>query len=345
MTQLAVALRTASGHCLLPTAFMPLSLSIVIVTYNSAEVIRDCLASIPAGWDSQNDDGRQTTDERPSHFVHRPSSAVETIVVDNGSTDGTVEIIRSEFPSVRLFSGHGNLMFAGGNNYGFKQATAPLIFMLNPDTVVHPGALSELVEFADAHPEAGMIAPRVINPDGSLQHNTFHFPDLKQAFFGFFEKLVALNSPLNGRYLPEDYARIREAEHILGAALLFRRELYNQLPGMDEKFGIYFEETDWCYRARRAGWKLLYTPDAVITHLGAHSTSKNPEKSSAQFYKSQSYFYRKNYGLLKHAALKGITAVGLLYWTARTAKGWLTGKITYKKLKVRLWSYWEILSA
>ncbi len=313
---------------------MPPTLSIVIVTYNSAAVIRECLESIPRGWETL----------RVSETL-RVCDEVETIVVDNGSTDGTVDIVRREFPWARLFADHGNLLFAGGNNCGFKQATAPLIFMLNPDTVVHPGALKALVEFADAHPEAGMIAMRVVNPDSSLQHNTFHFPDLKQAFFGFFEMLAPLDSPQNGRYLPADYDNVREVEHILGATLLFRRELYEQLPGMDEKFGIYFEETDWCYRAKRAGWKLLYTPSATITHLGAHSTSKNPEKSSAQFYKSQSYFYRKNYGLLKYTALKCITVVGLLFWLARTLKGWLTGKIDAEKLRVRLWSYGEILKA
>jgi GT2 family glycosyltransferase len=314
---------------------MPSVLSIVIVTYNSAQVICDCLASIPGGWETL----------RALRETLRVCDEVETIVVDNGSADGTVDLIRDEFPWVRLFAGHGNLLFAGGNNYGFKQATAPLIFMLNPDTVVHPGALKALVEFANTHPEAGMIAPRVVNPDGSLQHNTFRFPDLKQAFFGFFEMLAPLDSPQNGRYLPEDYDRVREAEHILGATLLFRRELYEQLPGMDEQFGIYFEETDWCYRARRAGWKLLYTPAATITHLGAHSTSRNPEKSSAQFYKSQSYFYRKNYGLLKYAALKCLTVAGLMFWLARTLKGWLTGKVSGEKLRLRLWSYGEILKA
>ena len=313
---------------------MPPALSIVIVTYNSAEVIRDCLASIPCGWETL----------RVSETL-RVCDEVETIVIDNGSADGTPDIIRNEFPWVRLFAEHGNLLFAGGNNYGFKQSTAPLIFMLNPDTIVHSGALKALVEFANAHPEAGMIAPRVVNPDGSLQHNTFRFPDLQQAFFGFFEMLAPLDSPQNGRYLPTDYDHVREVEHILGATLLFRRKLYEQLPGMDEKFGIYFEETDWCYRAKRARWKLLYTPAATITHLGAHSTSQNPEKSSARFYKSQSYFYRKNYGLLKYAALKCLTAVGLLFWLARTLKGWLAGKVSGEKLRLRLWSYGEILKA
>lgn len=308
---------------------MTAALSIVIVTYNSASVIRNCLGSIPGGWGG--DSASAVGDE------------VETIVVDNGSTDGTVELIKGEFPWVRLLCGHGNLLFAGGNNYGFQQAAAPLIFMLNPDTVVHPGALKALAHFAAAHPEAGMIAPRTVNPDGSLQHNTFRFPSLRTAFYGFFEMLAPMDSPQNGRYPPEDYERVRDVEHILGATLLFRRELYEQLPGMDEKFGIYFEETDWCYRAHRAGWKLLYTPEATITHLGAHSTSKAPEKSSAQFYQSQSYFYRKNYGLLKYAALKCITVIGLLFWLARTFKGWLAGTVDRQKLGQRLWSYGEIL--
>ena len=315
---------------------MPPALSIVIVTYNSAEVIRDCLNSIASGWAGEA--------LRVSETPKVPND-VETIVVDNGSTDGTPDLIHREFPWVRLLCDHGNLLFAGGNNYRFKHAAAPLIFMLNPDTVVRPGALRQLADFAAAHPEAGMIAPRLLNPDGTLQHNTFRFPDLKQAFFGFFEMLAPLDSPQNGRYRPDDYTRVREVEHILGAALLFRRELYEQLPGMDEKFGIYFEETDWCYRARRAGWTLLYTPQATLTHLGAHSTSKNPEKSSAQFYKSQSYFYRKNYGWPKYIALKCITLFGLLFWVARTLKGRLTRRIDSEKLRRRLWNYGEILKS
>jgi hypothetical protein len=307
------------------------ALSIVIVTYNSASVIRECLTSILA----QTSEVSESTE----------AFTVETIVVDNGSTDGTADLIRAEFHWVKLLAGHGNLLFAGGNNYGFKHATAPLIFMLNPDTILHPGALPALVDFAKAHPQAGMIAPRLVNPDGSLQHNTFHFPTLRQALYGFFERLVPIDSPQNGRYLPTEYEHVHEVEHILGAALLFRRELYNQLPGMDEKFGIYFEETDWCYRARRAGWQLLYTPGATLTHLGAHSTGQNPEKSSAQFHKSQAYFYRKNYGLLKYLILKALTLVGLLYWFARSLNGRLRGRIDAQKFRVRLWSYGEILKA
>jgi N-acetylglucosaminyl-diphospho-decaprenol L-rhamnosyltransferase len=313
---------------------MPPTLSIVIVTYNSAAVIANCLASIPLG--------SQTSSPQS---VAETETQVETIVVDNGSTDGTPDLIRAKFPWVTLLADHGNLLFAGGNNYGFQHATAPFILMLNPDTIVHPGALHQLMVFALAHPQAGMVAPHIVNPNGTLQHNTFRFPDLTQAFYGFFERLVPINSIQNGRYPLEDYIKAREVEHILGAALLFRRELYQQLPGMDEKFGIYFEETDWCYRAHKAGWHLFYTPAATITHLGAHSTGQNPEKSSAQFYKSQAYFYRKNYGLFKYALLKLITFVGLSYWLARSLWGYLRGHLTNEKLRLRLWSYGEILKA
>ena len=305
---------------------MPPDLSLVIVTYNSAAVIRDCLASIPVG-------------------LPPPSPRAEVIVVDNGSTDGTAEIVQAEFPAVKLLAGHGNLLFAGGNNFGFRYAAGRLMMMLNPDTIVHPGALREMVDFADAHPQAGMIAPRLLNPDGTLQHNTFRFPDLRQAFYGFFERLTPLDSLQNGRYPPEDYERVREVEHILGAALLFRRELYDRLPGMDEQFGIYFEETDWCYRARKAGWTLWYTPTASLTHLGGHSTGQNPEKSSAQFYRSQAYFYSKNYGATRYMLLKCVTVAGLSYWLARSLYGRLRGRIDGQKLRRRLASYAEILKA
>ena len=191
---------------------MPPALSIIIVTYNSAEVIEDCLRSIPQGWLADCSDGVC----KPADTSNCDGSEVETIVVDNGSTDDTVKIVTEKFKWAKVLSGQGNLMFSGGNNYGFKHAAAPFMFMLNPDTIVQAGALKKLVEFAQAHPEAGMIAPHTINPDGSLQHNTFRFPDLKQAFFGFFEMLVPMDSPLNGRYLPEDYRLARTAEHILG---------------------------------------------------------------------------------------------------------------------------------
>lgn len=299
-------------------------ISIIIVTYNSAEVIAPCLESIAA---------------------NRDGLAVETLVVDNGSTDDTTGIVTTQFPWATLIVGHGNVGFAGGNNLGFAQALGRYLFMLNPDTEVRPGALAALLTYGEAHPTVGMIAPRVVYPDDRLQHNTFRFPDAAQAFYGYFEKLVPLDSPKNGRYLPADYAVERDAEHILGAAVFIRRKVYDTLGGMDEGFALYFEETDWCYRAKAAGWGIRYTPNATIMHIGAHSTSKNPERSSVLFARSRARFWRKHYGWHGWLLLKAISAVGLAWWQVRTLWGLLRRRIDLTTFRRRQWSYWHILWA
>jgi GT2 family glycosyltransferase len=297
-------------------------LSTIIVTYNSSQVIGACLQSI----------------------IAQTGVAQEIWVVDNGSQDETLALV-GQYPQVRVLSGHGNVGFAQGNNLGFAQAHGRYFFMLNPDTEVRAGALQQLVSFADAHPSAGMVAPKLCNPDGTLQHNTFRFPNYAQAFFGFFERFVPLDDPRNGRYLPQDYAQARPAEHILGAAVLIRREVWEALGGMDAHFKLYFEETDWCYRVKQAGWQLLFTPHAEVMHIGAHSTHKNPERASTLFYQSQGYFYRKNYGGWVYAGLKAIQVLGVSYWTARTVWGFLRKRVDSATLQKRLSSYRHILGS
>ena len=297
-------------------------ISIVIVTYNSIDVIAPCLHSIL----------------RDSSGLH-----VETLVVDNGSHDATLEVVQRDHPWVHLIAGHGNIGFAAGNHIGFRKARGKYLLMLNPDTRLQPGALRALIDFAISNPKAGMIAPRLVNQDGSLQHSTFRFPDLRQAFFGFFEKLVPIDSPYNGRYSADNYAQQREVDHIVGAAIFLKRELWHHTGGMDENYKLYFEETDWCYRAKRNGWQLLYTPDATIVHLGSHATSKNPEASSIMFARSQAYFYRKNYGWRHYVVLKTITIVGVSYWLARSINNLIGGTISSTSFKERLKSYLHIL--
>ncbi len=298
-------------------------ISVIIVTYNSASVINACLASLAA---------------------ERDSSAMEVLVIDNGSTDTTLQIVRS-YDWATLLTGHGNVGFAKGNNIGFAKAAGRYLFMLNPDTEVRAGALAGLVSFADANPKAGMIAPHVVNPDDTLQHNTFRFPSIKQAFYGFFNKFVDLDSEDNGRWPASAYQETRPAEHILGAALLLRREVWETLGGMDERYALYFEETDWCYRVAKAGWEIWYTPSATIMHIGGHSTSKNPERSSTLFARSQAYYYRKNYGWATFILLKLITVAGLAYWSLRTLKDVVRRRIDGAVFKRRVASYWNILTA
>lgn len=294
--------------------------SIVIVTFNAQDIVLDCLASIPAG-----------------------GAEAEVIVVDNRSEDRTVDLIREHYPEVRIIQTGYNAGYSGGNNIGIRAAAAPLILLLNPDATLHPGALRALIDFARAHPNAGMVGGRMLYPDGRLQHNGFRFPNLTMAFFGFFG-LVPLDSPLNGRYPLAAYEHDHEVEHLLGAALLVRREVVEQVGLMDDKtFPMYFEESDWCYRTHRAGWKLYYTPTATITHYGSYTTSRYPEEMSIAFHRSQARFYRRHYGLLTYLALKAIAVAGLCFWFARSTLSLVRRRISAETWWRRARGYWKIL--
>lgn len=318
----------ATGAIVSPLAPRPSSLasprlSIVTVTYNSEDTILDCLNSIPAGGVED----------------------VEVIVVDNVSADRTVALIREHVPWARLIQSEYNSGFSGGSNLGIAHASAPYILLLNPDTVVQPGALRALVDLADRHPAAGMVGCRVRYPDGRLQHSCFKFPSLPMAFFGFFP-LVPIDHPLNGRHREEEYERTHPTEHLLGAVLLVRRAVIEQIGLLDAAtFPMYFEETDWCHRASRAGWEILYTPAATVIHHQAHSTSRQPEKMSVAFHRSQARYYRRYHGLTGYLALKGIVIPGLAFWLARSTRGLLRGRIDRGLWWRRVASYWEILWA
>jgi N-acetylglucosaminyl-diphospho-decaprenol L-rhamnosyltransferase len=296
-------------------------LSVVVVTYNSAETIGRCLASIGAG-----------------------GTSAEVVIVDNASSDATTALIRERFPEARLIRNLLNEGFARAANRGWNETCAPFVLLLNPDTELRPGATRALLEFARAHPRAALVGPRILNADGSLQHSCFRFPSLRNVVTGFFG-LVPLDSTANGRYPVEQYERPHAIEHLLGACLLVRREAAEQVGVLDEGYYMYFEETDWCYRMRAAGWQIWYTPVAIVTHRGAHSTSREPERMSAEFYRSQARFYRKHYRPVAYLALKALSILGVGYWTARTALSLLRGRVTMTTVFRRLASYWVIVWA
>lgn len=301
-------------------------LSIVTVSYNSEDTILDCLRSIPDG-------GLED---------------VEAIVVDNASADRTVPRVRAfakRAPWVRLVEAGTNSGFSGGSNLGIGLARAPYILLLNPDTVVQSGALRALVEYADRHPRAGMVGCRILYPDERLQHSCFRFPTLRMAFFGFFP-LVPIDDPRNGRHREEEYEHAHRTEHLLGAVLLVRREVVEQIGLLDAAtFPMYFEETDWCHRASRAGWELHYTPAATVVHHQAHSTAREPERMSVAFHRSQARYYRRYHGLGGYLALKAIVVPGLAFWLARTTRGLLRGRVDRGLWWRRAVSYWAILWA
>jgi GT2 family glycosyltransferase len=256
-------------------------LSIVIVSWNVREDLRECLQSL------LRDEGSRLE-----------SGEIEIIVVDNASTDGTAEMVNLEFPRVKLLVNSQNLGYTKANNIGINHSRGKYILLLNPDTVVHQGALQALIDCAESHPEAGIIGAKLLNPDGSVQRSARSFPDIGAGLFRntFLGRLFP-NNPFVRRYLLADfgYDEVREVDWVSGAAMLVRRDLVERIGGLDERFWAYCEDVDLCWRAWQAGYKVLFCPNAVITHKVGRSSDQRLVPSLIQHHKSMWLFYLKNY--------------------------------------------------
>jgi N-acetylglucosaminyl-diphospho-decaprenol L-rhamnosyltransferase len=298
-----------------------LDLSVVVVSYNRRDLLVRCLESVEAD---------------------AAALDAEVIVVDNASQDGSARMVAETFPGVHLIANEQNVGFGKANNQAFAVARGRYLLVLNPDTTVPPGTLAALVGVADAHPEAGLVGPRLEFEDGAFQHSAFRFPDWKQALFGFFD-VVPENSEINGRYPAEQLAQPFLAEHLLGACLLLRREALEQVGSFAPEYFMYFEETDLCFRLRRAGWQNLYAPDVRVVHIRGGSTSAVSETMSVAFHRSQATFYRRNRGLAGYVVLKAIVWPGTAYRLARSLRAYVRGRIGWPPLRERVVGYWRIL--
>lgn len=220
--------------------------SVVVVTYNGLPWIEQCLESVRGS---------------------------ETIVVDNGSSDGTVAFVRGRFPEVAVVEQE-NRGLAAGWNVGVEHTSGRYVLLLNSDAWLHDGALDELVAFADAHPEAAVVGPRLRNPDGSLQRSVRGFPTLWRLAteYFFLRKLAPGSRALNAFYAGGfDHETVVDAEFLMGAVWLVRRAAIAQAGPADERFFLFSEEVDWAYRFRQAGWRSLFFPGAEATHVYAAS--------------------------------------------------------------------------
>jgi len=197
----------------------------------------------------------------------------ETIVVDHGSTDGTLELVRERFPEVRVIEQE-NKGLGGGSNAGMRVASGDYFLLLNSDAWPVGDGVERLAGFAEEHPEAAVVGPRLVNPDGSLQRSVRGFPTLWRLAteYFFLRKLAPRTRALNAFYgAGFAYDAPYEAEFLMGACLLVRREAADTVGLFDEDFFMFSEETDWCYRFRRAGWKVLFFPGAEFVHVGGAS--------------------------------------------------------------------------
>lgn len=276
---------------LLPTDAL-IDLSIIIVSWNTGPYLRRCLESL---------------EEARDLFSHR----FEVFVIDNGSVDGSQQMVESEFAMVQLIRNNQNLGFARANNQGLALARGRYLMLLNPDTQVRPTALSELMSFMENDQTAGAAGPKLLNPDGSLQISCYPVPTLVRELWRMLhlDRLhpLAAYPPSwwqSGQPLPVDMVQ--------GACLMLRREALRQVGMLDEGFFMYTEEVDLCLRLRNVGWRVYWVPSAEVTHYGGQSTRQSSEAMFLELYKSKILFFRKHYGRAAAAIYKGIlTATSL----------------------------------
>jgi N-acetylglucosaminyl-diphospho-decaprenol L-rhamnosyltransferase len=255
-----------------------MKLSVVIICWNDWKVIENCLQSI---------------------FACTHQVEFEVIVSDNGSTDGSVEKIKQQFPAVRVVENRANLGFARGNNSGIREAHGEYVLILNPDTIMHEGSLDRWMEFADRHPEAGAFGCKVHNPDGTYQESARRFQTPTRLLVAaLYLRPLEYRAPevFADQYLRWEGDTEREIDWQSGCCVMFRAEVLKQLNGFDEQFFYQYEEVDLCRRVWDAGYPIRFTPTASITHLGGQSVGRFPIRFVIEVSRNRYRYYYKHFG-------------------------------------------------
>ncbi len=245
-------------------------ISIIIVNYKAARLTRQCVRGI---------------------IEHAPQCLYEVIVVDNNSDDGCLDLIQTEvidffnnqdipLPRIELVQSSRNVGFSAGNNLGFQYARGEYILYLNPDTVIFSGGLDPIINYLDNHADVGVVGPKILNPDRSIQTSCFRFPDTffyplyrRANFLANFSKVIKWRKWF---VMSEfDRSEIREVDWLLGACMLVRRSAIDKVGLFDERFFLFLEDTDWCYRFWQKGFRVVYNPDGWIVHHIERASDEN----------------------------------------------------------------------
>ena len=248
------------------------TVSIIVVNHNTCDLLRDCLRSIRT-------EGAELS--------------AQVIAVDNDSADGSAAMVRAEFPDVHLIENPSNLGFSKANNAGLRASSSPYVLLLNSDARLCPGALRTMVSFMETRPDVGILGPRLLNADGSLQLSCGIPPTI---WTEVCNKLL-LHIPFPffkmGNWAHD---QLREVGWVSGACLLARRTMLDRIGLLDEGMFMYYEDLDLCFRAGRAGWKVCYVPDAQVIHLGGATSRRAFGPMLIASGRSSFYFFRKHYG-------------------------------------------------
>jgi len=269
----------------------PIDVSVVIVNWNTRRLLRNCIRSI-----YENVNGLK----------------YEILVVDNGSSDGSADMVKRTFTGVKLIVNKENRGFATANNQGILAAQGRYVLLLNSDTEVLPDCFEKAVDFADSHSNSAVVGCRVLNPDKSLQPTCFMFPSVFNMALSvsYLYKLLPRSSFFSRESMGQwDRQDIREVDVVTGCFMLVRAQAIREVGRMDERFFMYAEETDWCYRFKQAGWSIMFTPDCEIIHLGGQSSGKIRSEMLIQLRLSILKFIDKHHGRLKYKVACFLTIV------------------------------------
>jgi len=251
-------------------------LSIIIVSWNVCDYLVDCIESI---------------------LKNCRRLQYEIIVVDNAGTDGTVDFIKEKYPHIALISNTKNMGFAYANNQGIRRAKGKYLLFLNPDTIIKPDAVEKMLTFLEQNKGVGAVGPRLLNKDLTIQHSVRTFPTFRGAlyrhtilrYFGLFK-----NHHETWRMKDFRSDRLTDVDLLMGAAILAEKDLVLKMGGFDERFFMYYEEADFCYRIKKAGYRIVFFPDASIIHLGGKSARQVPFRKKIMAIRSLLMFFGKH---------------------------------------------------
>jgi GT2 family glycosyltransferase len=254
------------------------AVSIVIVTWNGKGYALECLSSL------RN---------------HGTSAVIETIVVDNASTDGTSEAIRQLFPTVKLIQNKSNFGFAKANNIGMILTKGKYLCLINSDVTIPPGCLAKMSAYMEQNPDVGILGPKMLSPDGAVGHSVMRLPTVWNTLCcALGLHLIFNNSRTLGGFLMSGfcYDGIEDVEVLTGWFWMVRQCALEEVGPLDEQFFMYGEDIDWCHRFRRAGWRVVFYPGAEALHLGAASSDKEPMRFYVEMRRANLQYFRKHHG-------------------------------------------------
>ena len=292
-----------------------MDLSIVIVNWNTSSLLLQCLDSI---------------------YNTGSQYSFEVIVIDNSSSDDSVTLVEKNFPAVILIRNQQNLGFARANNQGLLIARGRYYMLLNSDTIVLPGAIDKLVQAAECNPHVGVVGPKLLNMNGTVQESWASFPSFLSELTG---KNFRFRQPVQS--FPFSY----DVDWIMGACMLVRAKTVAEVGNLDEDYFFYSEELDWCFRIKKKNWKIWYLADAEVYHLGGGSTNRGSFAQLFYLYQGKILYFQKHHGVIKGAILRYGLALGNTLGVIRRVIffDWKNKKVAYQRIANQMKLVWFLV--